>query len=387
MSSSDQSLRASSGAHVSSSRQRGKYSNNITGAASSREASAPDPSLTRGSTRHRAVLAHALAQTRASLQPCSALLGPATACRPDTLFPIPAVAIILRESIAPFFFFLQLRNGLGTDVRPRRSILASYTRLKGVERELSNLTLQLRVNVGPKQAALEFVRRKIEVQTEKAGAARERFVKAKQVMQAAEEELKKEEDEKDLLCRELQILVEQSSSAQLNKLEELKAHLAQLSHTQAPAPTPSQAPAPSPSPSPSPAQQQQPQQQEQPQQQAEATQVNAPPAGPAVHSKKGSNEEKAAPAKVNLSTAIEEAEKKKWAAEAAAARSRHLNLASPAPRKSQSAAPSEDDTGAVSKNNPSRQQQRQPRLARNVGNAAVTPPREASPGEFAGFDT
>lgn len=56
----------------------------------------------------------------------------------------------------------------------------NYSRIKEVERELSALQLQLRVNVGPKKQALEMLRRKIEAQNERVkGAAARRDVAKK----------------------------------------------------------------------------------------------------------------------------------------------------------------------------------------------------------------
>eukprot|EP00887_Chlorella_sp_A99_P004744 scaffold4.g4744.t1 len=100
--------------------------------------------------------------------------------------------------------------------RLRENILLNYHRIKDVERELAELQarVQLRVNVGPKKHALEMLRRKIEIQTEKLGAA--------------QETLAAEERTKEHLCQELNLLVQQSASSQLDKLEQLTQRLEHL---------------------------------------------------------------------------------------------------------------------------------------------------------------
>lgn len=104
-------------------------------------------------------------------------------------------------------------------------IYKNYCRIKGVEKELSSLQLQLKLTAGPKKHALELLRKKIEIQNEKVVAVRQRHSAAKQVLEAVEVELKREEAVKDQLCSELNLLVQQSATAQLNKLDDLKRQL------------------------------------------------------------------------------------------------------------------------------------------------------------------
>jgi hypothetical protein len=97
-----------------------------------------------------------------------------------------------------------------------------------VEKELSDLQVQLRVNVGPKKHALEHMRRKIEVQAERVTAARAAAAAAAKVAAAAAEALAAEEASKEQLCQELNLLVQQSARGQLDKLEQLTQRLEAL---------------------------------------------------------------------------------------------------------------------------------------------------------------
>lgn len=67
----------------------------------------------------------------------------------------------------------------------RDSILANYARIKDVEKELSNLQLQLKLTAGPKKHALELMRKKIEMQGEKVSHIRGKYNAAKQVCQCS----------------------------------------------------------------------------------------------------------------------------------------------------------------------------------------------------------
>ena len=55
------------------------------------------------------------------------------------------------------------------------SIAQNYSRIKGVEKELAGLQLQLRLTSGPKRSALELMRKKIESQNDQVMAARQNF--------------------------------------------------------------------------------------------------------------------------------------------------------------------------------------------------------------------
>lgn len=108
------------------------------------------------------------------------------------------------------------------------SIQQNYSRLKGVEKELAQLQLQLKLSVGPKRQALELLRKKIEIQNGRVAAARAKYLSAKKVVDQLNEELSIEEAAKDQLCEELNMLVQQSATAQMNKLEDLRRQLEAL---------------------------------------------------------------------------------------------------------------------------------------------------------------
>ncbi len=65
-----------------------------------------------------------------------------------------------------------------------RSIALNYGRIRGVERELGNLQLQLKLTSGPKKHALELLRRKIETQNERVASVRAKHTVAKAVSPA-----------------------------------------------------------------------------------------------------------------------------------------------------------------------------------------------------------
>lgn len=104
-------------------------------------------------------------------------------------------------------------------------IASNYSRVRDVERELSQLQLQLKITAGPKRSALEHLRKKIELQNIKVVAARDRNRVAKQAAKVAEESLQAEEKVKNQLCQELNTLVQQSAHAQLDKLDQLMQRL------------------------------------------------------------------------------------------------------------------------------------------------------------------
>ncbi|CAL5225456.1 g8276 [Coccomyxa viridis] len=110
----------------------------------------------------------------------------------------------------------------------RECIQNNYSRIKDVERELSGLQMQLKLSTGPKRSALMMLRKKIELQNERVLAARERQKAAKKVFEATDEALKEEDAAKERLCSELNMLVQQSAHAQLEKLEQLTARLERM---------------------------------------------------------------------------------------------------------------------------------------------------------------
>eukprot|EP00951_Prasinocladus_malaysianus_P039020 scaffold433111_cov47-Prasinocladus_malaysianus.AAC.1 len=109
-----------------------------------------------------------------------------------------------------------------------RVIQANYNRIRDVETELKDLQLQLKITSGPKKSVLELLRKKIEVQNGKVVAERQKVAKARQVLEEAEASLQKEEDIKDRLCQELNLVVQESAHAQLSKLEQLTSRLEHL---------------------------------------------------------------------------------------------------------------------------------------------------------------
>lgn len=104
-------------------------------------------------------------------------------------------------------------------------INTNYGRIREVERELSQLQLQLKLTNGPKRSALEMLRKKIEVQNEKVLTARRNHEKLQKQVDAAAEVLAAEERVKDQLCQELNLLVQESAHAQIDKLEQLTRRL------------------------------------------------------------------------------------------------------------------------------------------------------------------
>ncbi|KAG1362458.1 hypothetical protein COCNU_10G006770 [Cocos nucifera] len=110
----------------------------------------------------------------------------------------------------------------------KRYIQENYSKIRDVERELENLTLELKLTAGPKKAALEHLRKKIEVQTERIHVAKLKEDQAKKVWEAAAQAVRDEEETKKKLCDDLNQLIQESTATQLTRLEELKRRLAAL---------------------------------------------------------------------------------------------------------------------------------------------------------------
>ncbi|EFH40602.1 hypothetical protein ARALYDRAFT_331796 [Arabidopsis lyrata subsp. lyrata] len=103
-------------------------------------------------------------------------------------------------------------------VQLRKYIEENYTKIRDVEREFGNLTMELKLTAGPKKAAMEHLRKKIEISTERIHVAK-----------LEEEEARKDEEAaKQSLCEDLNRLVQQSSNTQYARLEELKRRLEAL---------------------------------------------------------------------------------------------------------------------------------------------------------------
>ncbi|KAF7813222.1 hypothetical protein G2W53_034198 [Senna tora] len=107
----------------------------------------------------------------------------------------------------------------------KKYIEENYSKIRDVERELANLTLEMKLTAGPKKAALELLRKKIEASTERIRLAKIKEEQARMVWEAASKAVKEEEETKQKLCEDLNNLVQESSNAQFSRLEELKRRL------------------------------------------------------------------------------------------------------------------------------------------------------------------
>ncbi|XP_038979315.1 uncharacterized protein LOC103697091 [Phoenix dactylifera] len=113
-------------------------------------------------------------------------------------------------------------------IQLKRYIQENYSKIHDVERELENLTLELKLTAGPKKAALEHLRKKIELQSERIHVAKLKEDQAKKVWEAASQAVWDEEETKKKICDDLNQLVQESTATQLTRLEELKRRLAAL---------------------------------------------------------------------------------------------------------------------------------------------------------------
>ncbi|CAA0835542.1 Unknown protein [Striga hermonthica] len=110
----------------------------------------------------------------------------------------------------------------------RKYIEENYSKIRDVEREFANLTMEMKLTAGPKKAALEHMRKKIEMSTERIRVAKLKEEQAKKAWEAATKVVQDEEAEKQKLCEDLNKLVQESSNTQLSRLEELKRRLEAL---------------------------------------------------------------------------------------------------------------------------------------------------------------
>lgn len=110
----------------------------------------------------------------------------------------------------------------------RKCIDENLSKIRDVERELANLTMEMKLTSGPKKAALELLRKKIEMSTERVRAAKLKEEQAKKVWEAASKVVQDEEAVKQKLCEDLNNLVQESSNFQLTRLEELKRRMEAL---------------------------------------------------------------------------------------------------------------------------------------------------------------
>lgn len=107
----------------------------------------------------------------------------------------------------------------------KKYIQENYSKIRDVERELANLGLEMKLTSGPKKAALEHMRKKIEASTEKIRVAKLKEEEARKVWEAASKAVTDEEAIKQKLCEDLSKLVEESNNSQLSRLEQLKRRL------------------------------------------------------------------------------------------------------------------------------------------------------------------
>lgn len=110
----------------------------------------------------------------------------------------------------------------------KKYIQDNYSKIRNVERELASLAFEIKLTAGPKKAALEHLRKKIELSAEKITVAKQREEQAKKVWEAAVKVLKEEEENKQRLCEDLNRLVQESAASQYLRLEELKNKLEAL---------------------------------------------------------------------------------------------------------------------------------------------------------------
>ncbi|KAJ1257302.1 hypothetical protein BS78_K109700 [Paspalum vaginatum] len=115
----------------------------------------------------------------------------------------------------------------------KRYIQENYSKIRDVEKELENLTLEMKLTAGPKKAALEHLRKKIEISTEKIRLAKLKEQQAKKSWEIATQVVKEEEDAKQKLCDDLNYLVQESAASQYARLEELKKRLESLNPSRA----------------------------------------------------------------------------------------------------------------------------------------------------------
>ncbi|XP_012440227.1 uncharacterized protein LOC105765585 isoform X1 [Gossypium raimondii] len=107
-------------------------------------------------------------------------------------------------------------------------IAENYSKIHDIERELANLTMEMKLTAGPKKAALEHMRKKIEMSTERIRIAKENEEQARKAWESASKALHDEEAIKQKLCEDLNNLVQESSNSQFARLEELKRRLEAL---------------------------------------------------------------------------------------------------------------------------------------------------------------
>ncbi|OAY74700.1 stress response protein NST1 [Ananas comosus] len=110
----------------------------------------------------------------------------------------------------------------------KKYIQENYSKIRDVERELENLSLEMKLTAGPKKQALEHLRKKIELATERIRMAKLKEEQAKKAWEAAAQAVRDEEEAKKKLCDDLNQLVQEGAATQYSRLEELKKRLEAL---------------------------------------------------------------------------------------------------------------------------------------------------------------
>ncbi|KAK1366653.1 RAB6-interacting golgin [Heracleum sosnowskyi] len=110
----------------------------------------------------------------------------------------------------------------------RKYIDENYSKIRDVEKELTNLNMEMKLTAGPKKAALEHMRKKIEISTEKIRLAKLKEEQAQKAWEEATKAVKDEEAIKQSLCEDLNRLVQESNNTQFERLGELKRRLEAL---------------------------------------------------------------------------------------------------------------------------------------------------------------
>ncbi|KMZ74875.1 hypothetical protein ZOSMA_121G00500 [Zostera marina] len=107
----------------------------------------------------------------------------------------------------------------------KKYIQENYSKIRDVERELENLSAELKRTAGPKKAALEHMRKKIELSTERIRIGKIKEIKARKNWEETVNAIIDEEAIKKKLCDDLSSLVQESNTSQFARLEELKKKL------------------------------------------------------------------------------------------------------------------------------------------------------------------
>ncbi|KAL3701502.1 hypothetical protein R1sor_019524 [Riccia sorocarpa] len=114
------------------------------------------------------------------------------------------------------------------ELKLKQYIQDNYSKIRDVEKELANLAFEVKLTAGPKKHALEHLRKMIETSTEKIKVAKLKEEQARKALEAAEKAVQAEEANKQLLCEDLNRLVQESAAASYSRLEDLTRRLEAL---------------------------------------------------------------------------------------------------------------------------------------------------------------